>query len=134
MEGELPPRDGEFKPTRKLTKEEIANLFGVTVEEMEEMDDRNGYSAAREEAKRQQEAFLDLMMGRVREMGEKIEDDLRRFSVTSTWKAKWWKRPWLWLRRKPTKATVRYEDCKITSISYDLDGGVSVDFGGRPVE
>lgn len=123
--------DSEGEVIMYLSEAAIANLYGLTPEEMSLSDD---YRAAREEANRQYEAFTETMMSRVREMGERIEDDLRRFSVTSTWKAKWWKRPWLWLRRKPTKATVRYEDCKITSISYDLDGGVSVDFGGRPVE
>lgn len=51
-------------------------------------------------------------------------------TVTVRYRAKWWKRPWLWIRRKPTLFEWVYEDVQFSPIEIREDGSVSVDFTG----
>lgn len=51
-------------------------------------------------------------------------------TVTLTWRAPWWKKPWLWLLGKPTSEVTQYFDCTLTDMSFDVGCGVSYDFEG----
>lgn len=50
------------------------------------------------------------------------------FTLTQRWRAKWWKIPWLVLRRRPYRYEVTYYDCEVTSVAHHRDGSVSMDF------
>lgn len=42
------------------------------------------------------------------------------FTITTVWRAKWWKRPWYWLRRIPTSEVMQYERCNLTHLSFNI--------------
>lgn len=44
------------------------------------------------------------------------------FTTTRMWRAKWYKRPWLWLIGKPTMTVDMYHNCRITNMSFSMDG------------
>lgn len=49
-------------------------------------------------------------------------------SVTVRWRAKWWERPWLWLRRKPTTREHVYDGVRFEPMTLDDDGTAHVTF------
>lgn len=53
------------------------------------------------------------------------------YTITVIRHEKWWKRPLLWLLRKPTKHVVVYDDAQFVDITYGVDGGASVEFSGN---
>lgn len=63
------------------------------------------------------------------------------YTVTTSWRARWWKRPWLWLLRRPTRIERTYPQTKLVSWEMSPDGssltatftspeGVVIDFSG----
>lgn len=51
-------------------------------------------------------------------------------TLTVRIRAKWWKRPWLWLRRRPTSWEHTYENVTFGHHRVDEDGAVAIDFTG----
>lgn len=51
-----------------------------------------------------------------------------KFQITYIRRIVWWKRPWHWIRLKPTKFVTVYQDAEITSMSVRDDGeGIILD-------
>lgn len=54
------------------------------------------------------------------------------FTITNSWCVPWWKRPWYWLRRKPTKVEITYRECEVKSIHVlEADEATVVSFDIR---
>ena len=56
------------------------------------------------------------------------------YTITEIWRAKWYKRPFLWLLGKPTKTISVYHDVKLTSMELTINGETTVarvDFEGE---
>lgn len=50
------------------------------------------------------------------------------FTLTVKRRVVWWKRPWFWLRRKPTSFSGTYTDVVFDEMHVTDDGGVAVRF------
>jgi hypothetical protein len=53
------------------------------------------------------------------------------FTLTVAYRAKWWKRPFLWLLRRPTSHSLIVPDCKIVGQRINPDGSVEIDWVGK---
>lgn len=55
----------------------------------------------------------------------------RYATITIVTRAKWWKRPVLWLLRKPTSRKQVYMDMELGQFEIQPDGTISVPFTGK---
>lgn len=44
------------------------------------------------------------------------------YTITKVWRAKWYKRPFLWLLGRPTDKVEFYHNVTITDIRFESDG------------
>jgi hypothetical protein len=58
----------------------------------------------------------------------------RPYTITTISTVTWWKRPWCWIRRKPTKTVTVFDDVQINSMRINADGSVALDFTAPRVE